>query len=657
MRSRLALLVLSGVLWHASAAAAPGELDVSFGVGGIARVTTGNGTLPFGIQDNSVVSALQSDGKALVFENLDDALGTGSRLRRYGTDGSVDATFGTGGVVAVPYGPESLGPGAIIVQPDGTIVLGSTSGKILRFLSDGTPDASFGTGGVVDPSLSVMPSVRGPDGRLIGAATVNSTMDFGVARYNADGSADTTFGSGGLVVTDLGHVDQPSGVVVLPDNRIVVAGTSSQQGSNTLIGDLVLVRYDTSGALDPSFGTGGIVKTDISGNDDELNAVVLQPDGKIVVGGSTLGSLGQSFLLARYDTSGVLDPGFGTGGLQTMRVNPGMFREAIRALALQPDGKIVAAGLVDATAPFESRMLSLARYDSAGALDPTFGNAGVHRLDFFGIDQPAVNIVEEDTVGGIALLPDRKLVLGSGFVLADNTIGPSLVDRFGFSLVRLYGGTCGDTVVDGGEECDDGNTAGADGCSAICCTADTDGDGLCDSFDPCAAPGALAKASLIADRLQLPPDDERLSLQGQMALPFPFNPPLDPSTNGVRIMARNGDHVVLDVTIPGGALGGSPAHGWKRLDRAAGSTWTYIDKRTSTIGGIVRVVVTSANSGLVKFSAKGKKGDYERLGQILPAGATFLLAPTQCTDLRFPGPTPAPHCAFATPADIKLVCK
>jgi len=199
-----------------------------------------------------------------------------------------------------------------------------------------------------------------PDGKIVVAGYAGG--DFALARYNSDGALDTSFGSGGKVTTDFGGSYHPDGfsVALQPDGKIVVAGYAG--------GDFALARYNSDGALDTSFGSGGKVTTDFGGSDAGYS-VALQPDGKIVVAGYA----GLDFALARYNSDGALDTSFGTGGKVTTDFSGG--RDVGYSVALQPDGKIVVAGYAGVD-------FALARYNSDGALDTSFGSGGKVTTDF-----------------------------------------------------------------------------------------------------------------------------------------------------------------------------------------------------------------------------------------------------------------------------------
>src|SRR5207249_4338042 len=210
----------------------------------------------------------------------------------------------------------------------------------------GDLDPAFGTGGqVVTPIFNgydvASALVLQPDGKLVAAGYAYSASNTAVAlvRYNANGSLDTSFGTGGKVTTAIGSVDdEVFALVRQPDGKLVAAGYTSGANSTAF----ALVRYNADGSLDTGFGTGGKVTTAIGSIDDEVFALVLQPDGKLVAAGYTSGASNTAFALVRYNASGSPDASFGTGGKVTTQIVT-MENEAF-ALVLQPDGKLVAAG-------------------------------------------------------------------------------------------------------------------------------------------------------------------------------------------------------------------------------------------------------------------------------------------------------------------------
>ncbi|MEQ1730686.1 MAG: hypothetical protein ABL982_20140, partial [Vicinamibacterales bacterium] len=341
---------------------ADGKLDDTFG-GGDGKVT-----ISFGSSSDLATSVVvQSDGRIVVAGYNSTGLDSDFALARLNADGSLDASFDFDGLVTTPVGTGFDVCNDVVIQPDGKIVaigrsqVGSViDASIVRYNTDGTLDTSFGGGdgivtsdwGSTDHAFSVAVQA---DGRFIvggythrGSAT---TWDFAVARYNADGTIDTSFGSGGLVTTPLSTVgartDEGHAVTLQSDGKILLAGWS-ENGTPT---QYMLVRYNTDGSLDTTFGGGdGIVTTETGLGADEGYSVTLQSDGKILLSGSTA--------LIRYNADGTLDTTFGGGD--------GIVASSVmgRDVAVQADGKIVVMG---------SFGISAARYNADGSLDLTFG--------------------------------------------------------------------------------------------------------------------------------------------------------------------------------------------------------------------------------------------------------------------------------------------
>ncbi|MGN6548090.1 MAG: hypothetical protein ACTHK7_23850, partial [Aureliella sp.] len=186
--------------------------------------------------------------------------------------------------------------------------------------------------------------------------------DFAVARQLANGSPDLSFGNEGQTVTDFGGSynsrEQANAVVIDSAGRLIAAGRANLSTGS----DFALVRYLSSGAIDTSFGTGGIVTTDLGAVNDEIFDVQLDNLGRIVVAGGTQGK----FALARYLATGALDTTFGTGGIVVTDLQGS---DGANALLLLPDGRLVAAGS-------DGTDFALARYTASGGLDTTFGTGG-----------------------------------------------------------------------------------------------------------------------------------------------------------------------------------------------------------------------------------------------------------------------------------------
>jgi len=399
------------------ASADPGTLDVSFGVDGALRTNLG------GTYDWAYATAIQPDGRILA-AGVSEAKGTYDfALARYTASKDLDPTFGEGGFVLTDFGNSYDWAYAMSLLPDGKILLagvsdasGSKDFALARYNPDGSLDRSFGKDGkVVESSRSLNADIiRGmaiqQDGKIVVAgvtyedvATLGPNGDFMVARFLPDGRNDLTFGLGGVMTTDFADssYDEPYAVVVQPDGRIVLGGyTNAGNGPGVLFGadQLALARYGPTGLLDPSFGQGGKVVFDGGSLDERILALTLAPDGGVLAGGYVNGERRSDLLLARLRTDGQLTRGWGNTGKGLSINDLGTNSERIASLVLQPDGKIVAGGQ---TAVAHNADFAVFRYDPKGFFDPTFGRGGVASFDFQG---------REDRVHAVALQPDGKIV-------------------------------------------------------------------------------------------------------------------------------------------------------------------------------------------------------------------------------------------------------
>lgn len=274
----------------------------------------------------------------------------------------------------------------------------------------GNLDPTFGDGGKVltgfgarwDYEEAYDAEVQ-PDGKVLAAGYhLGRGLDLALARYNRDGSLDGTFGGGdGKVLTDFSGYGGGNALVVQSDGKIVVAG----YGVDSSFGDFALARFNANGTLDKTFGGDGKVTTDFGPRTyDEIFALILRPNGKLVAAGSTTRvSDFQTFYrrvaLARYNVNGTLDKTFGGDGRVTSDVGPG--DDEAQDLVLQPDGKMVVAGYsAKAARQYATTKFLMARYEADGSLDRTFSQDGKVTTDF-GYDSAAF---------GLVLRPDGRLV-------------------------------------------------------------------------------------------------------------------------------------------------------------------------------------------------------------------------------------------------------
>ncbi|MEU2835206.1 hypothetical protein ABZ667_42545 [Streptomyces lavendulae] len=305
----------------------------------------------------------------------------------------------------VDFGTDSQATSGAVQENGEILIAGTADGHIAlsRTSSNGTPDRSFGTrgSGTLSTDLGVESSAASvavqSNGTTIIAGYIKNlegATDFALARYDSRGRLDPTFGNNGKVTTDFNYgYDQANSIAVQPDGRIVAAGYSSWNDHTTF----ALARYDSRGRLDPTFGNNGKVTTDFEGLDAGANQMVIHPDGHITIAGYIKNLEGATdFALARYDSRGRLDPTFGNNGKVTTDFNYGY--DQANSIAVQPDGRIVAAGYSSWN---DHTTFALARYDSRGRLDPTFGNNGKVTTDLGG---------DYNQANGVAVQSDGRIV-------------------------------------------------------------------------------------------------------------------------------------------------------------------------------------------------------------------------------------------------------
>jgi uncharacterized delta-60 repeat protein len=416
------LALLASLLILASPAhAAAGDLDPTFGTGG--KVTTDF----FGRDDGGRRALiLQPDGKIVLAGNAVSTNPLDFALARYNTDGSLDVTFGSGGKVTTDFFGVDDGANGAVLQPDGKIVAAGGAHKtngdydiaLARYNTNGTLDATFGSGlsGKVTTDFGCPPGSFGvevaqsvalqPDGNIVIAGVCGSS--FQVVRYLTTGALDPTFGSGGRVTTSFGFTSGALSVLIQPDGRIVAGGPVFQSGGGR---NWALARYLTNGNLDTTFDSDGRLTTDFGGVDDGPWSMTVQ--GAAIVGVGIAN--GVDFGVARWTMSdGSLDTTFGTGG--KVITNFGSTEGAF-GVAVQADNKLVVVG--------GGPDFKLARYNSDGSLDTTFDSDGKVTTDFSGAD---------DTAQGVRIQPDGKIVVGG---YARGSLG------YDFALARYSGAGVG----------------------------------------------------------------------------------------------------------------------------------------------------------------------------------------------------------------------
>lgn len=360
-----------------TAQAAAGDLDPRFGSGGMVQTDfSGGDDYGFGVR-------VQSDGKTVVVGESGVYPLFHSALTRYTRNGTLDQTFGTGGKVVAALDPGGDGSTAIAFQPDGKIV---TAGSVIhnnfvvafvtaRFNPDGSLDQTFGTNGSVqttfgDAAAEGNDVVLQGDGKIIvvgftGAGSYSSLNNFALVRFNSDGTLDQSFGAGGKVKSARGVA---TSAVLQSDGKMVVGGTYDTGSSN----GFMVARYNSNGTLDGTFGNAGVTKTAIGSGEAFSFGIGLLSDGRIVVGGYSATTQDHDFTVACYNANGTLDQTFGTGGIATTDFSGGT-DDIAYALAVQRDNKIVLGGR---SGDYPTFNFAIARYTSTGQLDQTFGTGG-----------------------------------------------------------------------------------------------------------------------------------------------------------------------------------------------------------------------------------------------------------------------------------------
>jgi uncharacterized delta-60 repeat protein len=401
-----------------AARAADGDLDPSFGTGGQVTTDINKST------DLAQAVAIQADGKIVVvgqtYKN-NDYSDEDFVVTRYNADGTLDPSFGRGGKVRTDFPGLAAVPSSVVIQPDGKIVVAGGAFpiftflgdfKVVRYNSNGTLDNSFGSGGIVTSSFPGQGSYAfavalQADGKIVAVGTDfvdfstndDSDTDFAIARYNSDGTPDATFGGGtGQLTTDFDTFnDDAFAILIQSDGKLVAVGSAKNP---TNFYDFAACRYLADGTIDTTFGVSGKVRTDFGDHGwDQARSAILLPDGRIVAAGfaTTQNGVFQKFAVARYSSSGVLDPSFSNDGLT--QIDFGSCCQSANKLLLQNDGKIITVGFAN-TESSDSDFL-LARLTPRGSIDQSFGVSGRVRTSFGDLNGGAY---------GAALQSDGKIV-------------------------------------------------------------------------------------------------------------------------------------------------------------------------------------------------------------------------------------------------------
>lgn len=407
---KVSLFILVLVVCCGIASAQPGTLDLSFG----------NAGKVIGQQfGNCYAMAVQKDGKIILSGNSTSF--DGFFTARYLANGIIDASFGQNGTVSTLFS-NAFSKSSLAIQKDGKIVVAGISYLSLinynifmvRYTADGRPDSSFGENSIVNTDLGLSEFCNDiaiqEDGKIlaVGRLTNDSTGGYEgllIVRYLSDGRVDASFGDHGKVVTNTLAKPAGTSIAVKADGKIICGGFGKQGilNSNNLF---MIFQYDSQGKLDSSFGVTGIAKADFEtkGNDN-LNTLLIQPDGKIVAAGNTgvFGNSTRNFCAARYKIDGNLDTSFGING-KVITNFPGLESEA-NTISILPNNKIILGGLANILG--SDANFAISYYLPDGKPDSSFGENG----------RVITDMGFSDWVWSTAVQPDGKiLAAGQSFL-------------------------------------------------------------------------------------------------------------------------------------------------------------------------------------------------------------------------------------------------
>ena len=411
----LTILAISFLILKSASAQSPGDLDDTFSSIGIY-------TYDFGFHDNLSDVKIQPNDQKIVCTGTALSPGFTGELKvlRFNTDGTPDSSFGTNGVFSFLITSETYGfdsyirqDGKIIVSGYAAITFGYYDILLLQLNSNGTLDSTFGTNGSTVSSFSprddyAQSMTQQADGKIIVSGTITDTINYfpvpTILRYTENGFIDTTFGTNGMVqIPATAGDNELTSVSVQSDGKIVAAG----HYSNPLAGfndfDILLMRVDTNGVLDSTFGNAGVVLTSINGGVDDCFGMEIDDSGNIFAAGfTTLPDSGNTLdmVLLKYNSAGVLDTTFGSAGIVKFNNSD---EDVAYDLKIQPDHKIVVGG-TSGLSFFGPRPAALWRYMPDGTPDNTFGTNGfvTTYIDSFYQDINSIALQEDGKIVAVA---------------------------------------------------------------------------------------------------------------------------------------------------------------------------------------------------------------------------------------------------------------
>ena len=365
-----------------STSAQPGSLDTDFADNGI--YTSGINTN----WDEAKALTIQSDGKIVTAgyinqSNAEPPTDDDFYIRRFNADGSPDFDFGEDGIVIQDLAGGTDGAWDVEIQDDGKILAAGFGWQsweralVIRLNQDGSLDETFSGDGMAVIEVGgfsdrIWDIEIQPDGKIVGCGTCfvsGSDFDWCALRLLPNGNLDTSFGDAGSLTLDLGTQQvSAEALAILDDGRILLGGYSLVTGPYAM----QFVMLNTDGSSDETWDDDGYAEVVISGADDAVKSIAIQPDGKIVAGGYSWNGSDLDFALVRLNPDGSLDETFDGDGLEVTSIGEGY--DFIEDIYIRPDGKILAGGASEVEGSVFD--WSIAMYNPDGLLQEDFGNNG-----------------------------------------------------------------------------------------------------------------------------------------------------------------------------------------------------------------------------------------------------------------------------------------
>ena len=425
---KLSLLILSMMSTFFLAGQTAGTLDLSFGNNGITLTDYSYN----GVDNYSYASALQADGKIILGGFSINNLHHNMTFVRYLPDGTLDNTFGNGGIKVLLFGGSEDYLKDLVIQADGKIIAvgyttytNSTNTQITvtRLNTDGSLDNSFNANGMTLINFGDSVNAYGEsvvlqdDGKIIVGGYVEFTdqdlkVNGAICRLTSSGVLDNTFGVNGIITHNILSQWNYMNQVVIQNEKIILGGTSIR--ADDFVRFISLCRYNPDGSLDTGFGTSGIASLEIGEglSGGSSLGMCLTEDGKIVCASYIIvGWLEYDLAVWRFQSNGFPDNSFGYYGMVTTAMEG---NSKAYAVAVQADGKIVVAGYHDTPSPGDDDFL-LVRYIENGYLDVSFGTEGTGVV----ITNASSELWFSDRIFSLLIQDDGKLLV-SGYAYAES---------------------------------------------------------------------------------------------------------------------------------------------------------------------------------------------------------------------------------------------